>query len=373
MAISKEQIIDKLRTVNDPELHRDLVALNMVKKVAVCDGYVDVAIELTTPNCPLKDQIGSDVEAAIRSLGEEISRVNIEWSARPQPQQSQSAAEQTDSPQNQARQSNPLPNVKHIIAVGSGKGGVGKSTVSVSLAIGLARAGHATGLLDGDIYGPSIPTLLGLDEYDIQGTNEMFFPFDVHGIKSMTIGKIVDPDNALIWRGPMAHGAFQQLATKTDWGELDYLIIDLPPGTGDVPLSLSQMLPLSGAVIVCTPQKVAQDDARRAVRMFEKLDVPILGVIENMSYFIGDDNKEYDIFGRGGAAAMAGQMDLPMLGTIPIHMELRANGDAGNPTLNFEGNATLVSELESVVANVVRVIGEREAAGETEVPTLNVT
>ncbi|MAE61775.1 MAG: sodium:proton antiporter [Planctomycetaceae bacterium] len=374
MPITKSQIIDQLRTVNDPELHRDLVTLNMVKHVAVCDGHVTVAIELTTPACPLKDQIAQEVEAAVRSLGDEIQKVEIEWSARPQPPQHPHAhADQNESPQAQARQNNPLPGVKHMIAVGAGKGGVGKSTVAVNLAIALARAGHAVGLLDGDIYGPSIPTLLGLHDHQIQGTNELFYPFNVHGIKSMTIGKIVDPDNALIWRGPMAHGAFQQLATKTDWGDLDYLIIDLPPGTGDVPLTLAQMLPLTGAVIVCTPQKVAQDDARRAVRMFEKLDVPLLGIIENMSYFIGDDDKEYDIFGRGGAAQLAEFLNLPLLGTIPIHMELRANGDAGDPTQNFEGNPTLADELNTLAQTVERVISQHEVAGEARQPTLNIS
>ncbi len=365
MAITKEQIIDQLRKVNDPELHKDLVTLGMVKDVAVCDGYVKVHIELTTPGCPLKDQIGGDVEHAIRELGDEVEQVNIEWSARPQQsQQSQ------PSPQDQAKQENPLPSVNHVIAVGAGKGGVGKSTIAVNLAVGLGRRGWKTGLMDGDIYGPSIPTLLGLEDAKTQGTDKTLFPFYVHGIKTMTIGKLVDPEKPLIWRGPMAHGAFSQLATQTDWGELDYLIVDLPPGTGDVPLTLAQMLPLAGAVIVCTPQKVAQDDAVRAVRMFQQLDVDVLGVIENMSYFIGDDGKEYDIFGRGGAEAMAGKMDLPLLGTIPIHMDLRENCDRGEPLQNFDANPTLAGELEKMVDGLVQQVVERATVASK--PELNI-
>ncbi len=365
MPVSKEQVIDQLRKVNDPELGRDLVSLNMVKQVAVCDGHVRINIELTTPACPLKDQIRTDIEQAVAELGDQIKQVEVEWSARPQ--------EQQQSPQAQARQANPLPEVKHVIAVGAGKGGVGKSTVSVNLAIGLARAGHAVGLLDGDIYGPSTPTLLGLHDKQPAGNEKTLYPFEIHGIKAMTIGKLVDPQKPLIWRGPMAHGAFNQLAQQTDWGTLEYLIVDLPPGTGDVPLSLCQMLPLTGAIIVCTPQRVAQDDAVRAAGMFQQLDVEVLGVVENMSYFIGDDGKEYDIFGRGGAAEMANQLGLPVLGTLPIHMELRANGDAGNPVANFEGNPTLAAELNALTEQTTKAVQRREALKVNQQPTLSIS
>ncbi|MEX0775414.1 MAG: Mrp/NBP35 family ATP-binding protein, partial [Phycisphaeraceae bacterium] len=287
MPVSKEQIVQQLRTVNDPELHRDLVTLNMVKNVAYCDGVVSIKIELTTPACPLKDKIQADVEQAVRALGPQIKQVNIEWSAQVR-----------QSPQAAAAQSNPLPSVKNIIAIGAGKGGVGKSTIAVNVAVGMARQGAKVGLMDGDIYGPSVPTLLGINGIPPRiNDQKMIIPFERHGIKAITIGALVEAEKPLIWRGPMAHGAFRQLAMQTEWGELDYLIIDLPPGTGDVPLTMSQLLPLTGAVIVCTPQKVAQDDARRALRMFEQLEIQVLGVVENMSYFIGDDGKEYDIFG----------------------------------------------------------------------------
>ncbi len=363
MAVTKEQIIDQLRKVNDPELHRDLVTLNMVKNVAVCEGNVSVTVELTTPACPLKEKIEHDIQAAIGLL-DGVQEVSVDFTA------DVAAA----SPQQRAGANNPLPRVKHVVAVGAGKGGVGKSTVAVNLAVGLARSGAAVGLMDGDIYGPSLPTLLGLDRLSPQTTGgNMIVPFEVHGIRAMTIGRLVEPDKPLIWRGPMAHGAFRQLATQTDWGALDYLFIDLPPGTGDVPLTMAQLLPLTGAVVVCTPQKVAQDDARRAIGMFRQLDIAVLGVVENMSYFIGDDGKEYDIFGRGGAQAMALQMGVPFLGTVPINMALRANSDAGDPTANFTQDDQLTAALTAVVKQLAGQISVHAMSGQFTQPTISVT
>lgn len=268
-----------------------------------------------------------------------------------------------------------LPNVRHVIAVGAGKGGVGKSTVAVTLAIGLARKGFAVGLLDGDIYGPSVPTLLGLDALPVNLHGNMLQVFNVQGIKAMTIGKLVEPDKPLIWRGPMAHGAFKQLVEQTAWGELDYLVIDLPPGTGDVPLTMSQLLKLTGAVIVCTPQKVAQDDAVRAVRMFQQLSVPVLGVVENMSYFIGDDGKEYDIFGRGGAEMMAQRVGVPFLGAVPINMKLRELCDAGEPVKVFAGEAgdVLRTSVEKMVQRVEDEVALEVLRGGGGGPVLSVS
>ncbi|MEM8835829.1 MAG: Mrp/NBP35 family ATP-binding protein [Planctomycetota bacterium] len=270
--------------------------------------------------------------------------------------------------------SNALPNVKRVIAVGAGKGGVGKSTVSVNLAVALSRMGHDVGLLDGDIYGPSAPTLLGLDGEEAMMRERMLQPFAVHGIKTMTIGKLVDPEKPLIWRGPMAHGAFKQLIEQTEWGSLDYLVIDLPPGTGDVPLTMSQMLSLTGAVIVCTPQRVAQDDAVRAARMFQQMNVDVLGVVENMSYFIGDDGKEYDLFGRGGAEQMAQRMGLPFLGGIPINMKLREHSDAGTPLENFESAGDALREsLEKLATRVEQEADLADGRRQADAPTLSVT
>ncbi len=360
MAITKEQIIDQLRLVNDPELHRDIVTLNMVKHVAYCDGHATIKVELTTPACPLKETIQRDVEQAVRALGPEIVEVKVDFGAQvPQ------------SPQKKAAQNNPLPGVKNIVAVGAGKGGVGKSTVAVNLAVGLARTGAKVGLLDGDIYGPSLPTLLGLAGRTPEVDGKKIIPFTVHGIQTMTLGALVEAEKPLIWRGPMAHSAFSQLAVQTRWDDLDYLIIDLPPGTGDVPLTMAQILPLSGAVVVCTPQRVAQDDARRAVRMFQQLDIEVLGVVENMSYFVGDDGKEYDIFGKGGARQMAEELGVPFLGAVPINMALRANSDAGNPTANFTPG-TLAQELEALVKNVAGQISVRALEGAYAGPQISV-
>jgi len=245
------------------------------------------------------------------------------------------------------------PIAAHTIAVGAGKGGVGKSTVSVNLSVGLARRGHAVGLLDGDIYGPSLPTLMGLDAMEPNVLEGRFQPFLTHGVKSMTVGKLVEADKPLIWRGPMAHGAFKQLTEKTDWGDLDHLVIDLPPGTGDVPLTMAQNLSLTGAVIVCTPQRVAQDDAVRAAKMFEQLGVDILGVVENMSVFVAPDGQEFDIFGRGGAQQMAQRLGLPFLGALPITMDLRTNSDAGDPSANFEGDSPPRQRLQRAMNEVL--------------------
>jgi ATP-binding protein involved in chromosome partitioning len=270
-------------------------------------------------------------------------------------------------------------NARHIIAVGAGKGGVGKSTVSLNIAVGLARRGFSVGLLDGDIYGPSMPTMLNLASLDAVVHRGMLQPFLTHGIKAMTIGKLVDADKPLIWRGPMAHGAFKQLTEQTEWGELDYLIIDLPPGTGDVSLTMAQTLQLTGAVVVCTPQKVAQDDAVRAAKMFQQLQIPVLGVVENMSSFIADDGKQYDIFGKGGAEVMAQKLNVPFLGALPITMSLRSNSDAGDPTSNFTpakndaAGQRLLKSLEDLITNLEGQVALMSVRGGGAKPTLRIS
>jgi ATP-binding protein involved in chromosome partitioning len=365
MALSKEQIIEALRTVQDPDLGKDLVTLKMVKAVTLNGDDVALGIELTTPACPLKDKIRDDCVQAVRAKASEVSAslgsVSVEFSADVK------AAEHARD------RANPLPDIRHIIAVGAGKGGVGKSTVATNLAVGLSRLEARTGLLDGDIYGPSLTTILGLEDVPppVPEGNTLI-PFDVHGIKAMTIGKLVPPDKALIWRGPMAHGAFKQLATQTAWGALDYLVVDLPPGTGDVPLTLTQLLPLSGAVVVCTPQRVAIDDARRAVRMFQQLGVTVLGIVENMSYFVCSHGETYDIFGRGGAELLAQEMNLPFLGRLPIHMSLRENCDRGEPLRNWDEPA-LAAELDKLCKNVAAQISIATMSGQYVQPTLSIT
>lgn len=270
-----------------------------------------------------------------------------------------------------------LPGVRHVVAVGAGKGGVGKSTIALNLAVGLARRGHAVGLLDADIYGPSMPTMLGLASLEAMVHEGMLQPFFVHGVKCMTIGKLVEAEKPLIWRGPMAHGAFKQLAEQTNWGDLDYLIIDLPPGTGDISLTMAQMLTLAGAVVVCTPQKVAQDDAVRAARMFQQLNVAVLGVVENMSTFIGDDGKAYDIFGKGGAEMMAQRLGVPFLGAVPITMALRENSDKGDPSANFSGEGPaglrLRESLDELVRNVEAQVALTAMRSGVARPTLSIS
>ncbi|HWB18707.1 MAG TPA: Mrp/NBP35 family ATP-binding protein [Phycisphaerales bacterium] len=365
MAITEAQVRAALATVMDPDLHRDLVSLNMVKGVRIEGERVGVAIELTTPACPMKDRIRTDIESAIKTAakanGASVTEISVDFSADVRKLNEKAKDKE-----------HVLPGVKHVIAVGAGKGGVGKSTVAVMVAVGLARLGAKTGLLDGDIYGPSMPTMLGLDDVMARAEGSTLIPFEAHGIKAMTIGKLVDPEKALIWRGPMAHGAFKQLALQTDWGDLDYLVVDLPPGTGDVPLSLAQLLPLTGAVVVCTPQKVAQDDAKRAVRMFQQLGVDVLGIVENMSYFVGDDGKEYDIFGRGGAEAMAAKMNLPFLGAIPIHMSMRENCDKGRPLDHWKINAGVSKMLDGMCERLASQISILTMGGRMQQPTLSI-
>jgi ATP-binding protein involved in chromosome partitioning len=268
---SKDQVLNALRRVIDPDLHRDIVSLDMVKNVAVCDGHVRVHVELTTPACPLKDKLRQDVTSVVKAMGG-VSQVEVEFSARVR-----------SGPMGQAS----LPGVKNTIAVGAGKGGVGKSTLAVLTAGGLARSGASVGLLDADVYGPSIPKMLGVEGSKpyMVGENRIE-PVSAFGVKVISVGFLVPPDQALIWRGPMVHGTIKQFLDQVEWGELDYLVIDLPPGTGDVPLTLAQSIPATGAVVVCTPQDVALADAIRAAKMYNQLNVDLLGIIENMSYFI---------------------------------------------------------------------------------------
>jgi len=364
MPLDSAALTDALRTVLDPDIRKDLVTLGMVKAADMQAGRAAITIELTTPACPMKDKIRGDIEAAVAAKAAELGvaspGVDVTFTA-----DVRRANERTRDG------ANPLPGVRQVIAVGAGKGGVGKSTVAVNLAVALARMGAKTGLLDGDIYGPSAPTMLGLEDEATQARGNMLLPFEVHGIKAMTIGKLVDPDKPLIWRGPMAHGAFKQLATQTEWGELDYLVVDLPPGTGDVPLTLSQLLPLSGAVIVCTPQQVAQDDARRAAKMFEQLGVPVLGVVENMSSFVDDTGREHDIFGKGGAEIMAHSMGLSFLGSIAIRTALRVNSDRGTPLANWN-DARLGAELDGIAKAIAQRISMLSMLGQYAQPTITV-
>ena len=352
-SLTKETVLDALRTVQDPELHKDLVTLDMIRNVAVCDGLVRVHVELTTPACPLKDRMRSDVEAAVRRL-DGVKQVEVEFSAQVRRGVMQQAS---------------LPGVKNILAIGAGKGGVGKSTVSVLTAIGLARAGAKVGLMDADVYGPSIPKMLGIENEKPAIVGEQIAPVTAHGLKIMSIGFMLAPEQAVIWRGPMIHGTIKQFLDQVDWGELDYLIVDLPPGTGDVPLTLSQSIPMTGAVVVCTPQDVALLDAAKAIAMFRQVNIPVLGMIENMSGFICPDcQKRYDIFGSGGVAKEAREAGVPFLGEVPINMQIRVHGDEGKTTANFQ-DATVAPYLEKICVQLARNLAEFPSllgSGDTE-------
>jgi ATP-binding protein involved in chromosome partitioning len=342
MALDNTAALDALKKVMDPELHRDLVSLGMVKDLAVTGDAVKLKVELTTPACPLKDTIGKDVEAALRGAG--FKRVEISWGA-----QVRSAPG--------VAQSQLTPGVKNIILVGAGKGGVGKSTVAINLAVSLARTGAKVGILDADIYGPSIPILTGLDQKPTSSDGKRLDPLHAHGVSVMSIGFLIDPDQALVWRGPMVTGALIQLLRDVNWGDLDYLILDLPPGTGDVPLTLAQNVRAAGVVLVSTPQDVALADVIRAKLMFDKVSIPILGLVENMSSFVCPHCRtETAIFDKGGARNAAQKMGIRFLGEIPIDLAIREGGDQGVPVVAKAPDSPQATAFLTVARNVAGAV-----------------
>ena len=355
--ITREQVLDQLKTVNDPELNEDLVTLNMVKDVAVDGSSVRLQIELTTPACPLKDRIREDVERAVKQIPS-VKDVAIDWSARVRSSRPTAAL---------------LPGVKNVIAVGAGKGGVGKSMVSVMLAYGLHRAGATVGLMDADVYGPSIPTMTGLKGQQPMVSDDMIVPLDAGGVKIISIGFLVGQDKALIWRGPMVHGVVLQFLEQVNWGALDYLVVDLPPGTGDVPLTLAQSIPMTGSVVVCTPQDIALSDARRAVAMYGQLKVGCIGIIENMSYYLCPKCGHRDeLFDHGGARKAAGELGVPFLGEIPLNARLRMFGDNGSPEKIFTDTDDYMRDaIDKVVANTAGQISIRSGK-EAALTTLSI-
>ncbi len=322
--VTREVVLEALRKVQDPEIHRDIVSLGMVKKLEVAGGKVALTVELTTPACPLREKIQGDCEKALAGIGG-ITGLEISFGA--QVRGSKSGAGQTDL----------LPSVKNVVLVASGKGGVGKSTVAANLAVALKMHGAATGLLDADIYGPSVPMIMGVKDVpkkvSVDGEFKLQPPL-AYDLPVMSIGFFVEPDQAVIWRGPMLGKALQQLMGDVHWGDLDYLVVDMPPGTGDVQITFSQQLKVSGALLVATPQDVALADVIRAKSMFDKVMIPIVGIIENMSYFICDGcNKRHEIFSRGGAQRAADRFNIPFLGEIPLVASIRELGDQGVPIL----------------------------------------
>ncbi len=349
-------LVEALRTVDDPELHQDLVTLGMVKAASLADGAAAITIELTTPACPLKDRIRADIEAAVQEAVPGTS-VSIEWTA-----QVRSAPR---APGKGAGMPS-LAEVANIVLVASGKGGVGKSTVATNLAVALARMGAKVGLLDADIYGPSIPTMFGIHEGLASSDGKTIDPHWLGGLKLVSMGFLIPPEKAMIWRGPMLTSAVIQFLRDVRWGELDYLVVDLPPGTGDVQLTFAQQVPVTGAVVVSTPQPVALADVVRANAMFDSVDIPILGLVENMAYFVCDGcDKRHAIFDTGGARRAAEQFDMQFLAELPIDTAVRAAGDMGLPITAAEpeseaGRAYVA--LARKVAGRVSVVNAEAAA-----------
>ncbi len=359
-----DAVLNALRTVNDPDLQKDLVSLNMIRDLKVFDdGKVSLRVVLTTPACPLKEKIKNDVIAAVTSVaGVTSTDITMDAEVRKVGNKPGAGATASSGPKEMG-----IPGVTHIIAVSSGKGGVGKSTVSVNLATSLALEGASVGLLDADIYGPNIPTMMGVTEnpklFMDPEKGEMFVPPVSHGVKVMSMGFLIQGDQPVIWRGPMLHNILSQFCNRVEWGKLDYLILDLPPGTGDVQLSIAQMLPLTGAVIVTTPQEIALQDVRKAINMWDKVKVPILGVVENMSHFTGDDGKKYYIFGQGGGELLAKKFNTKVLAMNPLVPEVREGGDAGKPIVvkNPESeSAKILRELAKKVAQEVAILDSKQ-------------
>ena len=354
LVMTTDDILKALGNVQEPDLGKDLVTLNMVKDIKIEGNYVSFTVVLTTPACPLKDMIKNACINAVKILVNKDATVVVNFT-------SNTTTKREDN-------KSILPNVRNIIAVVSGKGGVGKSTVAANLAMSLSQGGAKVGLMDADIYGPSVPIMFGvrgerpmMKEVDGKG---MIVPLEQYGIKLLSIGLLVDEKNAVVWRGPMASSAIRQFVTEVLWGELDYLIIDMPPGTGDIHLTLVQLVPVTGVIVVTTPQDVALADAKKAIAMFgqAQIKVPIIGVVENMSYFTPaelPDNKYY-IFGKNGGKRLAEEYDLPFLGQIPLVQSIREGGDVGKPIMMSDDEVTKQAFIEFAGA-AARSISMRNA------------
>ncbi|MFV0387170.1 MAG: Mrp/NBP35 family ATP-binding protein [Pyrinomonadaceae bacterium] len=320
--ITQEDILEKLRNITDPDLRKDIVTLNFVKDLKIEGGDVSFRIVLTTPACPVKDEFETQAKELVGEI-EGVESVNVVMDA--------------DVPKGRGIANNvAIPGVKNIVAVSSGKGGVGKSTVAVNIAVSLANDGAKVGLMDADVYGPNVPIMLGVADHQpkVNSANKLL-PIQAHGIKLISMAVLVPADKPMILRGPMLHGVVRQFLADVEWGELDYLVVDMPPGTGDVQLSLAQLVPVQGAVLVTTPQNVSLSDVTRALRMFEQVQIPVIGVVENMSYFVPPDlpEKRYNIFGEGGGKKFAEEYGVPFLGEVPLGIEVREGGDSGTPVV----------------------------------------
>lgn len=336
---TEEAVLEALRAIHDPDLHEDIVSLGFVKELSIEGGAVSFTIELTTPACPVKEQFESLAREVVMAL-DGVQEVRINLTA--------------DTSRREVQIQNLIPGIEHCIAVASGKGGVGKSTVAANLALALARDGAAVGLLDADIYGPSQPIMFGTHTRPMVSSDRKLIPIEKYGLKLMSIGFIADERAPVIWRGPLVGKMVQEFLANVEWGDLDYLVVDLPPGTGDAQLTLVQSAPLSGAVVVTTPQEVALEDVVRALKMFNAVDVPILGLVENMSHFVCEHGTRYNIFSSGGGLKAARQLGIPFAGEIPLDPAICEGGDAGTPVL--------VQDAESAVGRAFVEIARSVAA-----------
>ncbi len=355
--LKKIDILDALRNVIDTATGKDIVSANFIKNIDINDSSVTVEIDLPTSTSSYQRKIQEECIAEIKKALPDISSVEVK---------NKSTVQRATVTANSL-----LPDVKYTIAIASGKGGVGKSTVSVNLAVALANEGATVGLIDADVYGPSIPLMLGIDKnpriYQDPQTEKML-PLESYGIKTISIGFLIDEDSPVIWRGPMASGAIKQFMTDVNWKQLDYLIFDLPPGTGDIQLTLVQSIPLSGSVIVTTPQDISLADVKKAARMFQKVNVPILGIVENMSYFIAPDTGEkYDIFGSGGGEKLSKEFSVPLLGKIPINTDIRVGGDYGKPIVISNPDSEEAKIILEIARNLTKQV---EANSQNSIPKI---
>jgi ATP-binding protein involved in chromosome partitioning len=355
--VSEAAVLDALRTVQEPELGGDLVTRNMIRNLVIDGSDVAFTIELTTPACPLKDQIETEVRKALAPVG--VGSLEIAWDA----------AVRRAAPRTAELL---VPGVKNVIAVASGKGGVGKSTISVNLAVALAKAGATVGLLDADITGPNIPMMMGLDGQPQSSPNNKILPLERHGVKVISIQFFVPEGQPIVWRGPLIGGAISQFLRDVEWGELDYLVVDLPPGTSDAQLTLAQAVPISGTVLVTTPQDVALSDVNRAMQMLRRLNVPIIGIVENMSAFVCPHcGESTEIFGHGGGERFAQQNGIDFLGKIPLDITVRQGGDAGVPAVAQREPGPAAVALEAMAGLVAASMSVRAATSATPVLTIS--
>ncbi|MGI8467580.1 MAG: Mrp/NBP35 family ATP-binding protein [Pyrinomonadaceae bacterium] len=341
--LNEQSVLDALKNIVDPDLRKDIVTLGFVKDLEINNGEVSFRIVLTTPACPVKEAFETEAKQLVGAI-ECVSNVKVIMDAV--------------VPKGRGVANNvAVPGVKNIVAVSSGKGGVGKSTVAVNLAVSLALDGAKVGLMDADVYGPNVPLMLGASLKQPEVFQNQIVPIEAHGVKMISMANLAPPDKPMVLRGPMLHGIVRQFLSDVAWGELDYLIVDMPPGTGDVQLSLAQLVPVQGAVLVTTPQKVSLADVLRAMKMFEMVNVPILGLVENMSYFVAPDTgNRYDIFGAGGGADFADEYGIPFLGEVPLGIEVRESGDKGVPVVISNPDSPQAKAFRKVAEEVARQV-----------------